>query len=73
MVVWLTGQLVAGIFTSLALGPPRSGSLSAVLLALIVATAQGAYTMVSAVMLARIYAQLAGGSGAQASVPKSGI
>jgi hypothetical protein len=73
MVVWLTGQLVAGIFTSIALGPPRAGSLSAVLLALIVATAQGAYTMVSAVMLARIYAQLAGGGAAQASVPRSGI
>ncbi|HEX6072132.1 MAG TPA: hypothetical protein VFY95_03910 [Sphingomicrobium sp.] len=72
LVVWLTGQLLAGIFTSLALGPPRAGSLSAALLSLIVAAAQGAYTMVSAVMLARIYAQLAGGGTVQASVPRSG-
>lgn len=73
VVVMLTGQFLAGIFASLAVGPPRDGSLSLALLSLIVAVAQGAYTMVSAVMLARIYAQLSGGRGARASVPKSGI
>jgi len=71
VVVWLTGQLLAGIFASLALGEPREGSLSLALLSLVVAAAQGAYTMVSSVMLARIYAQVGGGT-AQASVPKSG-
>jgi hypothetical protein len=72
-VVWLAGQFISGILANLLLGTPQSGNLSAALISLVVAVTQGAFTALSAVMLARIYVQLAGGGAAQASVPSSGI
>ena len=71
IVVWLAGQFLAGIFSSLALGQPDPGSLSALILSLLLSLIQAAFSVVAAVMLARIYVQLAG-RGAQASVPSSG-
>lgn len=73
IVVWMAGQFLAGIFTSVALGRPEPGSLSALLLSLIVGLIQAAFSVVAAVMLARIYVQLAGRGDAQAGVPRSGI
>jgi hypothetical protein len=55
-----------------ALGQPNPGSMSALLLGLVAGTLQAAFTVVTAVMLSRIYLQLAGGD-AHASVPRSGI
>jgi hypothetical protein len=57
----------------LALGKPVPGSLSALTLGIISGIVQGCFTIVTALMMARIYVQLAGGRGAQASVPSSGI
>jgi hypothetical protein len=70
--VLLAGQFVFGSLVALALGPPRAGSVSALVLELIVAVIQAAFTIVGAVMLARIYLQLAGRAEAQAGVPSSG-
>lgn len=72
IVVWLAGQFLAGIFTSLLFGPPDAGTLSAALLALAIALIQAGFTVLSAVMLARIYVQLAGAGEGRASVPISG-
>ena len=47
--------------------------LSALVFGLAVAVVQAAFTVVTAVMLARIYVQLAGAGEAQSGVPKSGI
>ena len=71
LTVLLAGQFVLGSMIALSLGPPNPGSLSALVLSLVVALIQSVFTVVFAVMLARIYVQLSGhGSG---SVPKSGI
>lgn len=72
-VVILTLQVGLGSLVVIAFGRPVPGSMSALLLGLIAATLQGALTVVSAVMLARIYSQLSGHGSAQASVPSSGI
>jgi hypothetical protein len=64
-------SLIGGILARLASDEVTAMSLGALLLALITAVAQAAFTILSTVMLARIYVQLAGG-GAEASVPSSG-
>jgi len=71
LVVLLAGQFVFGSVIAAALGPPQPGSLSALLISLVVATIQSVFTVIFGVMLARIYVQLSGHRGA--SVPKSGI
>jgi hypothetical protein len=70
MVAMLTG---VGSVILLALGKPAPGSLSALALGIISGVVQGAFTIVTALMIARIYVQLAGRGGAQAGVPNSGI
>jgi hypothetical protein len=72
VVVWLASQLVAGVSTTLLFGPPKAGSVSALLSAFIASVFQGAYTTVTAVMLGRMYVQLTGAGEAQASVPTTG-
>jgi hypothetical protein len=66
-------QLGVGSLVLLALGPANAGSLSALVLGLIAGTIQACFTIVTAVMLARIYVQLAGRGEPQAGVPNSGI
>jgi hypothetical protein len=66
-------QLGLGSMIVLLLGKPDPGSLSALVLGLIAGLIQGAFTLVTAVMLARIYVQLARRGEAQPSVPSSGI
>ncbi|HEY8591463.1 MAG TPA: hypothetical protein VIL42_01205 [Sphingomicrobium sp.] len=73
MIVLLAGQLVIGSIIAAALGPPDQLSLSALLISLVAAAIQALFTVVFAVMLARIYTQLAGRGEVQASVPSSGI
>jgi hypothetical protein len=62
----------AGAIGALAFGPIEPLSLSALLVALVQAFANAAITTLFTVMLARIYVQVSGRSGAQASVPSSG-
>jgi hypothetical protein len=71
-VVQAAGQFGMGALIALVLGPPHAWSLSALVAALVAGVVHGAFVAVFAVMLARIYFQLSGGSEAQASVPKSG-
>jgi hypothetical protein len=71
VVALLAVSAVSGAVAALLLGPIEPMSASALLVALVEALANAAITGLFAVMLARIYAQLAG-SGVQASVPSSG-
>jgi hypothetical protein len=64
---------VAGAIAALLFGGIEPMSAGALLVALVQAVANAAMTGLFAVMLARIYVQLAGSGGAQASVPSSGI
>jgi hypothetical protein len=64
---------VVGFVVPLVLGSLDPMSASALVLALVAAIANGAVILVFAVMLARIYVQLARTGEAQASVPSSGI
>lgn len=57
----------------LLLGQPEAGSMAALLLGVVASALQAAFTVVTAVMLARMYVQLCGGGSAQARVPRSGI
>jgi hypothetical protein len=66
-------ELGLGSATVLVLGQPEPGSMSALILGLIGGVLQAGFTIVTAVMLARIYLQLAGGGRAQPGVPNSGI
>lgn len=63
----------AGVVIGLLFGKIQAMSAPALVLALIDAFVSAAITTLFAVMLARLYLQLARGSGAQASVPSSGI
>lgn len=72
-VVAVVSQFAVGSAILLLLGAPNPGTLSALLLGLIVGTVQAAFTLVAATMLARIYVQLAGVHAAQVGVPRSGI
>jgi len=72
-IVVIATQVGLGSLIVLLLGKPNPGSLSALVLGLIAGIIQAAFTVVTAVMLARMYVQLAGRSEAQPSVPSSGI
>ena len=72
-VVIIATQLGIGSVVVLLLGPPNSGSVSALVIGLVAGLIQAAFTVVTAAMLARMYLQLAGRGEAQASVPNSGI
>ena len=73
IVVVIATQLGVGSAVALLLGPPRPGSLSALVLGLAIGLIQAPFTVITATMLARIYTQLVGHGDAQASVPSSGI
>jgi hypothetical protein len=72
VVVLVAVNAATGAIAAVALGPIEPMSASALLVALVGAVANAAITGLFAVMLARIYVQLAGTSDAQASVPSSG-
>lgn len=72
LVLLITAQLIGGVLAGVAAGKVEPMSLSALIVALLISIAQGAFTILSSVMLARIYVQLAGG-GAESSVPNSGM
>jgi hypothetical protein len=68
IIVTLAGQFVIGSVLVVALGRPYPGSLSALVLGVMLGIIQATVTVVSAVMLARIYVQLAGREEATADV-----
>lgn len=72
IIVLLATGTLTGVVAQILLGPVEAMSPSALLVALVGAVANAAVTALFAVMLARIYAQLAGGADVQASVPISG-
>jgi hypothetical protein len=71
VVVLLFAQLVGGILGRIAFGDTKPFTIGALVVALISAAAQTAFTCLVGVMLARIYVQLSGRG--SAGVPKSGI
>ena len=72
IIVLFAVSAATGAVAALLLGPIEPMSASALAIALVEAVANAAITALFAVMLARIYVQLSGGSEAQASVPRSG-
>ena len=73
MIVIFAIEAVVGIVSRLMTGPTvEPMSLSALIIALVQAVLNAALITVLAVMLARIYVQLAGRAGAEASVPSTG-
>lgn len=71
IVLALTTQFVFGSFIVVALGQPKPWTAAALALGLAAGIVQGAFTVICAVTLARIYVQLS--ARGAASVPKSGI
>jgi hypothetical protein len=72
IVVLLAIQTVLMLLVSVLLGPLDPMSASALVVGLVQALANAAISTLFAVMIARLYLQLAGRSPAQPSVPKSG-
>ena len=72
-VLLVTAMVIGGLIANILGGDVAPMTVSALILALTVALAQAAFTILSSVMLARIYVQLAGGGAAEASVPTTGI
>ncbi len=72
VILGLAVRSVVGSLVIVSLGKPVAGSMSALVLSLIAATVQAAFTVVSAVMLARIYAQLAGRGETDSGLPITG-
>lgn len=73
IILGLAVRSVVGSLVILALGTPSAGTMSALLLGLIAGILQAAFTVVTAVMLARIYVQLAGRGETESGVPITGI
>ena len=71
--VVIVSQFVVGSVVNLLLGQPDPGSLSALVLGLAIGVIQAPFTVIAAIMLARIYVQLAGRGDLHASAPNSGI
>ena len=72
VILGLAVRSVFGSIVILSLGKPVAGSMSALVLSLIAGIVQAAFTVVSAVMLARIYVQLAGRGETDAGLPITG-
>jgi len=71
-IFWAVAQVTAGLAVTAILGPSEAGSVGAILISFVVAVTQAAWNVVTALMIARIYVQLAGERPAEASVPHSG-
>lgn len=72
IVVLYLGEVLGGVIVSSIFGTIDPLSIGALAAGLINGIAQAAFSIVISVMLARIYAQLAGASASEASVPTSG-
>jgi hypothetical protein len=67
----MTAGLIGGLLARLVSSGIEPFSIAALIVALIAGLAQGAFSVLASVMLARVYAELAGG-GAEITVPSSG-
>ena len=67
----MTAGVLGGLFARLVSADIQPFSLAALIVSLIAGVAQGAFSVLASVMLARVYAELAGG-GAEVTVPSSG-
>lgn len=72
LVVLLAAQFLGGIIARAFFGDAKPLSVAALIIALISGVVQTGFVVVVSTLLARIYAQVAGG-GPQASVPRSGM
>jgi len=68
----ITAGVLGALLARLISSEVEPFSLAALVVALVAGIAQGAFSVLASVMLARVYFQLATG-GAEASVPSSGI
>jgi hypothetical protein len=68
----LTATAIGGILARVISPDLEPFSLGALVLALFTSLAQGAFTILTSLMIARVYVQLAGASEAEATVPSSG-
>jgi hypothetical protein len=73
VVLLLAAQMVGAVIANVVGGDVTPFSVSALILAIFVAAAQAAFTVLASLMLARIYAQLSGRAETQPSVPTTGI
>lgn len=71
VVLLMTAGLLGGLFARIVSSDIQPFSLAALIVSLIAGVAQGAFSVLASVMLARVYAELAGG-GAEVTVPSSG-
>lgn len=71
VVLLMTAGLLGGLFARLVSSGIEPFSIAALIVAVVAGAAQGAFSVLASVMLARVYAELAGG-GAEATVPSSG-
>jgi len=71
-VLALAARFIFGSLVIILLGRPSPGTVSALVLGLIAGVVQAAFTVISAVMLARIYVELADRGGSGSGVPISG-
>ena len=67
----MTAGVLGGLLARLVSSDVEPFSVAALIVSLVAGVAQGAFSVLASVMLARVYAQLAG-SGAEATVPSSG-
>jgi membrane-anchored glycerophosphoryl diester phosphodiesterase (GDPDase) len=67
----LTAGAIGGILAAIVSPDLEPFSLGALVLALFAGVAQAAFTILSSLMIARVYVQVAGGSDAEVSVPAS--
>lgn len=72
VVLLMTAGVIGGLLARLVSSGIEPFSIAALIVALIAGLAQGAFSVLASVMLARVYAELAG-RGVEASVPSSGI
>jgi len=72
LVLLIVAALLGGFIARLISPDVEPLSLSALIIALFTAAAQGAFSILGSLMLARIYVQVAGRGEAEASVPTSG-
>ena len=72
MFLLLSAQVVGGVLAQVVGGDPTPFSLSALIFAIVVASAQAVFTVLTSLMIARVYVQLSGGGSVEVSVPSSG-
>jgi hypothetical protein len=71
IVLILTASVIGGLLARLVGGDVTAFSVGALIISLVAGAAQGAFSILASVMLARVYAQVAGRD-AEASVPSTG-